>query len=231
LRGPKLINQSNGQLIINPGTNSRILPLSEIEQRNNNKETERYRGECLSKANPETTALIEKSFQIGDQIINQGTNLTMQGLKPILAGINKSMNSNHPFKQLSANFLGIGLLLSAIVGGIKTLTDILFGRNEEGKFKLGNLALNSMIGWLGYDAIEYAKGKNNSFGSSQSILKRLVPIFLIKGFNSMISKPQSASYKVGSLFGLNDPLKSLTSELVDNVNPAKLFGWGLGKKD
>ena len=97
MRGPKLINQSNRQLVINSGinsgTNSRILPSSEVEQRNNNQETERHRGESLSKANPETTAFIEKSFQVGDQIINQGTNLTMQGLKPILAGINKSMNS------------------------------------------------------------------------------------------------------------------------------------------
>jgi hypothetical protein len=182
--------------------------------------------ENLSKVNPRTAALIEQSLSNGQNLLGQTENLIGKGIAPIFGGMHKFLNSNHSSKQILAALTGASLLLTGVTKGIVNCFNLLTGKSN-GEFKIGEIILSSMLGWLGYDALQYAQGKSNTLSSSQSILTRVIPIFLMKGFNSMLSNPNSATAKITNAIGLKDPTQSLVSDLGGMINPAKLFGWGL----
>lgn len=198
------------------------LPLSQSESH----PLSREKIESLSKVNLETAALIEKSLNNGQNILGQTENLIGKGIAPIFGGVHKFFNSNHSSKQILAALTGASLLLTGVTKGIADCFNLLTGKSN-GKFKIGEIILSSMLGWLGYDALQYAQGKSNTLSSSQSILTKVIPIFLMKGFNSMLSNPNSATAKITNAIGLKDPTQSLVSDLGGMINPAKLFGWGL----
>jgi hypothetical protein len=185
---------------------------------------ERNQIQSLSRINPNTSKLIERSIQRVQNTVNQVNGLTVLGFTPFLKTINNTLNSNNTPKQLIAIFTGGAMLLTGVVSGLRTIFDILSGK-ERGTFKPGELLSNAMIGWLGYDAIQYAQGKNDSLNSTKSIIQRIIPILFLKGFNSAISNPNSASYKITNAIGLNGPMSSLTKDLINNINPNRLLGW------
>lgn len=182
--------------------------------------------ENLSKVNPETAALIEQSLSNGQKILGQAESLIGKGITPIFGGAHKFFNSNHSSKQILAALTGASLLLTGVTKGIVNCFNLLTGKSN-GEFKIGEIILSSMLGWLGYDALQYAQGKSNALNSSQSILTKVIPIVFMKGFNSMLSNPNSATAKITNAIGLKDPTQSLVSDLGGMMNPAKLFGWGL----
>ncbi len=186
----------------------------------------RKRIENLSKINPETAALIEKSLDNGQKILGQTENLIGKGIEPVFGGMHNFLNSNHSSKQILAALAGASLLLTGVTKGITDFFNLLTGKSN-GKFKIGEIILSSMLGWLGYDALQYAQGKSNALNSSQSILTKVIPIVLMKGFNSMLSNPNSTTAKITNAIGLKNPTQSLVSDLGGMMNPAKLFGWGL----
>jgi hypothetical protein len=183
----------------------------------------RQKIENLSRVNPETSLFITNSLNQGERIIGQAETLINSGMRPILGGIHNFFNSNSSAKQLLAAFAGASMLLTGVVKGIIDTFNLLSGKST-GKFKIGEIIASSMIGWLGYDALQYAQGKSNALNSSQSILAKVIPIIFMKGFNSMLSNPNSATAKIANAIGLKEPTQSLISDLGGMVNPAKLFG-------
>lgn len=182
--------------------------------------------ESLSKVNPETASLIEQSLSNGQKILGQTESLIGKGITPIFGGVHKFFNSNHSSKQILAALTGASLLLTGVTKGIVNCFNLLTGKSN-GEFKIGEIIFSSMLGWLGYDALQYAQGKSNTLSSSQSILTKVIPIVLMKGFNSMLSNPNSTTAKITNAIGLKDSTQSLVSDLGGMMNPAKLFGWGL----
>ena len=210
-------NSSSMISLANPAPVESSLASSPLSRKN---------AENLSRVNPETSLFITNSLNKGKKIIGQTETLINSGIGPVVGGINKFFDSNNSAKQLLAAFAGASMLLTGVVKGIMDTFNLLFGKST-GKFKIGEIIASSMIGWLGYDALQYAQGKSDTFNSTSGILKKVIPLIFMQGFNKMLGNSSSGISKVADTLGLKAPTQSLISDLGGMINPAKLFGWGI----
>lgn len=167
--------------------------------------------------------IAEETLQTTKKTIDSLANISFSGLSSLKAGADKLITQSNSMKKIFTLFAGAGFFFNGLVNVLKTFTDTALGANRQ-QFKPTKLILALMSAAFGVKAIEYAKGKNNLFDSFPNVLKFGLPLVFTKVLDDSMNNSNSASYKIGKLTGVGEPISGLLNSFTTFINPARIFG-------